>query len=174
MAKFRKLSKDEIEELKSKISYDSNTGNFRYKIKASQNTNVGDIVGGFDKDGYCQIPFNNKLYKGHRIAWLFYYDEQPDKMIDHKDSNPSNNCIFNLRLATKSENNQNQKIARSDNKSGYLGVSINKNSRKNPYTASIGLNGKVIRIGSFPTAELAHAAYIKKKKEIHPFFVEVA
>ena len=52
--------------------------------------------------------------------------------------------------------------------------SCSRKNKKNPYRATIAQNGKNLVLGSFPTAELAHAVYIAKKREIHPFFVEAA
>ena len=69
-----------------------------------------------------------------------------------------------LREANKSENGQNQVRARSDNKTGFLGVYPYGSS----WRACIRLNGKTIYLGTFDTPEIAHAAYIEEKRRIHP------
>jgi len=46
-------------------------------------------------------------------------------------------------------------------------VYFDKNKCK--YQAQIKINGNHINLGRFNTAELAHEAYLKKKREIHPF-----
>jgi len=52
------------------------------------------------------------------------------------------------------------------NKSGYIGVQKT-NSKKNPFTASISVNGKTYYIGSFPTAKLASLAFRKQSKRVN-------
>jgi hypothetical protein len=44
----------------------------------------------------------------------------PDKVVDHKDHNPTNNCCWNLRNCTRLENHHNRRFVR--NKSGFIGV----------------------------------------------------
>lgn len=47
-----------------------------------------------------------------------------DKLIDHKDHNPLNNCKSNLKICeTVSDNNVNQKLS-TKNTSGITGVSF--------------------------------------------------
>ncbi len=45
------------------------------------------------------------------------------------------------------------------NRSGYVGVSYNRAKRK--YTACTKIKGRKIHIGTYPTAELAYAAYLE-------------
>ena len=49
--------------------------------------------------------------------------------------------------------------------SGYLGVQV-AGAR---FEACIRHQGRTIHLGTFDTAELAHAAYLARKREIHPF-----
>lgn len=77
-----------------------------------------------------------------------------DKTLNNKDHNPLNNQRDNLRIATPSQGNANRGLFKS-NTSGYKGVS---RSRKS-WRADIGVNDKRIYLGSFDTAERAHAAY---------------
>jgi hypothetical protein len=44
----------------------------------------------------------------------------PDKVVDHKDHNPINNCCWNMRNCKAQENQRNRRFVR--NKSGYIGV----------------------------------------------------
>jgi len=91
--------------------------------------------------------------------------------IDHIDGNPSNNNIYNIREASDGQNHQNLKKHKKHNKSGFLGVETlcNGNLRKNPYSSRIRLNGVAKYLGMFKTPEEAHEAYLKAKREIHPF-----
>lgn len=79
-------------------------------------------------------------------------------LIDHINGNGLDNRKSNLRLADKSLNAINSKI-RSDNSTGYRGVTFNKKTKK--YMAEISRNGKRTYLGLFNTAEEAHRAYIK-------------
>lgn len=169
----RKVNNEDILELNSRMSYDSQTGIFTYKKHVLPCRKAGAVAGYVNGFGYVGIRFKSKNYQAHRLAWLFHYGEMPEIFIDHIDGNRANNAISNLRLANYVENGQNQKKASLANKTGFLGVCKIRN-KKNPYRATICNNGKNIVLGHYPTAEEAHAAYIAKKKEIHPFFVETA
>lgn len=105
------------------------------------------------------------MYLEHRLAWLYVTGTWPSDQIDHVNGIRDDNRIFNLREATGPENNGNQRQARSDNKTGLLGVYWDKQHKK--FSAKIMFSGKHKYLGYFPTAEEAHAAYIKAKRELH-------
>lgn len=84
--------------------------------------------------------------------------------VDHIDHNGLNNVTSNLRLATKSEQNHNQKLGRSNNTSGFKGVSLKKDSRK--WRSYIFYCRKQIHIGSYDTPEEAARAYDAKAREL--------
>lgn len=75
-------------------------------------------------------------------------------IIDHRDRDGLNNTRANLRPATQSQNIGNSKL-RSDNTSGFKGVS----RAKNRWTAAITCAGLQRRLGYFDTAEEAARAY---------------
>jgi hypothetical protein len=147
------------ERLKELLHYDAETGIFTWlsgKMK-------GKRGGTFDTGRYRQIAIDKKLHTEHRLAWLYVYGEFPKNHIDHIDGCRANNSIANLRDVTKSVNMQNLKRARSDSKSGFLGVVQNGNK----WVASIRTNGKLKHLGYFSTPEAASAAYISAKKIFH-------
>lgn len=76
--------------------------------------------------------------------------------IDHKDGNKLNNLENNLRISTKTQNNQNSRI-RKDNISGYKGVIWY--NKLNKWRAYITINKKQIHLGYFNTKEDAARAY---------------
>lgn len=49
------------------------------------------------------IWFNDKIVNTPiaNICWYLFYREWPNKEVDHKDVNPSNNKMGNLRLANR-------------------------------------------------------------------------
>ena len=93
--------------------------------------------------------------------------EWPVIDVDHKDTVKSNNRWSNLRLATTSENGQNQQSPPSHNTTGFLGVTLYKPTGR--YAAFIKVNRKSRYLGYYTTPEEAHAAYVAAKRELHPF-----
>lgn len=152
--------------LKEILSYNENTGVFTW-LKSSSRTKAGANAGCLDKYGYMRIGINKKIYRLHRLAWLYMTGNWPNVYIDHIDGNKSNNIFSNLREATDGENKQNKTTAQERNRSGFLGVSIVKATGK--FKASIGINGSNVTIGIYDAPEKAHEAYIEAKRIHHPF-----
>lgn len=86
-------------------------------------------------------------------------------VVDHIDGDTTNNCRHNLRAVTRTENNQNVRVAKRTSKSGLLGANWHKRSKR--WRAQLRLNGATVHIGYFDTAEEAHAAYIARKRVLH-------
>lgn len=80
--------------------------------------------------------------------------------VDHIDKNVLNNTRSNLRLVSRSKNNQNRNIFK-NNKSGYQGV-VEKNGR---WYAKINVNKKRIHLGGFNSPTLAHKAYLSAREK---------
>ena len=99
------------------------------------------------------VTINSKSYLLHRLI----HPEIPE--IDHKDLNPANNLRSNLRAATRSENQHNTGI-RKTNTSGYKGVNWDKGRRK--WKAEIGIAGKLYKLGRFDDKKDAARAYNKE------------
>lgn len=153
------------EQLRVLLSYDPDTGIFRRLVRTSNSVQVGDIAGGDNKKGYVKIRVFAQLIFAHRLAWLHHYGCWPDGEIDHINGLKSDNMIENLRVSDRSENIQNLRKAHADNVSGFLGVKRNGIG----WAAKITINYEDKYLGTFKTPELAHAAYLKAKKELHPF-----
>ncbi len=102
----------------------------------------------------------------HRAVWAVVRGEIPANMeIDHINGDRSDNHIENLRIVTTKGNQQNRRVAQSNSKTGVLGVCFE--ARTGRYTASIVASGKKTHIGTFPTAQEAHNAYIEAKRRLH-------
>lgn len=99
----------------------------------------------------------------HNICWFLYYKEWPDKEVDHRDLDQTNNKIDNLRPATRAVQNINR-----SNKGKYLpGVRYNKLCRNNPFEAQIKYKRKNTHLGYYTTELEAHLAYRVKYQELY-------
>lgn len=108
-----------------------------------------------DADGYVKTSgFNGKRT---RLLHRILLKASSDKVVDHIDGNPKNNCIENLRLCSRQENVFNQKVGKA-NKTGYTGVYQIPNGK---YLAYIGFNRKIIYLGRLP--DLQEAALIRNE-----------
>lgn len=159
-----------LERLRETVRYEPETGVFTRKIRLAQRHQVGDradfIITGGHMAGYSRVCIDSHRYLAHRLAWLYVSGEWPSGLIDHINQNRSDNRICNLRLADFSINGQNISRPRSHGRSGYLGASWDQQSGK--WRAQITVNGKRTMLGSFENPELAHDAYMRAKREIHP------
>lgn len=111
-------------------------------------------------DGYRQVKIFNKSYCAHRVAWAAFYGAWP-VIIDHKNGNPSDNRIKNLRSCSRAVNQLNQKLHKT-NVSGHAGVYWLKTQQK--WLASIRYNNKQIHIGYYEKFEEACEARKEAEK----------
>jgi len=149
-------------QLKERLHYDPETGLFTWLIAPSKSVKIGSIAGSKNNQGYIAIGINNKLYSGHRLAWLYVHGRLPDSQIDHINRIRSDNRICNLREVTRQQNQFNR-IAQKNNQTGYMGVTM----CGKKYRALIMVDSKLIHIGLFDTAEKASQAYLSAKSELH-------
>lgn len=131
--------------LESRLSYDPDTGDFRWKV-AKGGKRVGDIAGSINDQGYLLIRINKVIYRAHRLAWIIMTGSSSEKELDHIDGNRSNNRWLNLREVTRIENKRNLGRVTS-NRSGYTGVMWYKAGQK--WHAQITIEGKAIHLGYF-------------------------
>lgn len=155
------------ERLKELLHYDPEAGVFTWLVRSAQRIKVGDETGyQHPSSGYIYIRVCGKLYRAHRLAFLYMLGEFPPNDVDHRDGCPSNNKWKNLRHSTDSENQQNRKLS-SSNKTGFTGVSYNNRRRK--FVSTIRISKKNRCLGYFNTAEEANIAYCKAKAKHHAF-----
>lgn len=162
--------------VRSRLDYDPATGGFTWRERVIRtyrdrgwNTKFAGKQAGTvsAKDGYLRIIIDCKGYLAHRLAWLHVHSEWPSALLDHSDGNPTNNAISNLRLATPAQNLSNRG-QNSNNKSGFKGVCEDR--VRGGWIASIGVRGKVKRIGRYATREEAAAAYAEAAARFHGEF----
>ena len=158
------LTAERVREL---LSYDPDTGVFRWILPQATWIEVGDIAGSIHKHtGYRYIGIAGKKYKAHRLAWLYVHGVWPAKQLDHRYGIRDDNRIAELREATNAENAQNRP-APSRNTSGHIGVSWHKIDKK--WRAYIHVNRTQIPLGNFDSIEIAVEARAKAKAELHTF-----
>ncbi len=155
------------ERLRELLSYEPETGEFRWRVGRGGTAVAGGRAGCKQTIGYRRIGVAGRTYWEHRLAWLHVTGTWPSDQIDHVNGVKGDNRIANLREATRSENQGNLRQARSDSKTGLLGVHWNKPNKK--FMAQIMFSGKQKYLGLFDTAEQAHQAYLVAKRELHPF-----
>jgi len=154
----------EIQYLRAILSYDPDTGIFRW-AKPRPKVRVGSIAGYKHHKGHIEIEVDGKAYRAHRLAWLYIYGVWPKDQIDHKNLKRADNRIDNLREATNGQNCANR---RSFGKAGIKGASLHKKSGR--WHAQITHKKKCISLGYYRTAEEAHAVYVAKAVELHGEF----
>ena len=152
--------------LKSLLTYDPDTGEFRWRIRRSNRAPKGSIAGCRDRYGYIVIRLDDTLYKAHRLAWLYCYGAWPVKNLDHINQTPGDNRIANLREADQHENNQNRRVQR-NSQSGVTGVSLHKASQR--WHARIHTRDGCRSLGYYDTKEAAAQARRAAELEIYPF-----
>lgn len=140
--------------LKSLLSYDPDTGVFRWIKSTSNRAPIGAEAGCPNSAGYLRIKIDGKYYYCHRLAVLYMTGEWPTHLVDHKFHNISDNRWSEIRPATPNENQQNRRSARASNATGILGVS----KHGSGYRAQFMRDGVVIRVGTFRTPEAARDA----------------
>lgn len=147
-------------------------GYLRWKVKRPGGINPGDRAGTSQDNWYISVCFFGHRDRAHRIVWMMHNGHIPEGYtIDHKDNDPSNNHIDNLRLATHSQNTSNRRLVYGVNNSGYKGVFHV--ARVNKWRAQITANGKCKSLGYFDTPEQGHAAYVKAANKLHGEFANV-
>lgn len=157
-----------LKRLKDLLSYDPETGIFRWVKRTSNRVNIGDIAGEIDDHGHRGIRIDSYRYRAHRLAWLWVYGRLPadDLQIDHINGERDDNRIVNLREVTGSINQQNRRGASKNSTTGVLGV----HPTKNGYRVRLKVNGKELVCGYFrkDQFEEAKAFALEMKRKHHP------
>ena len=131
-----------IEELRERINYNPETGEFTDR--------KGNELG--SKSGtYLRLSWGRgRQLKGHRVAWYLHHGHDPGELqVDHINRDPFDNRISNLRLATHQENCWNSKV----NSKGWQ-------KRKGRYHVYARTGGKASTyFGTYDTQEEAEQVY---------------
>lgn len=107
---------------------------------------AGSVAGCKDDLGYYNVKLDDVSYLCHRIVMCLHGRKVDGHYVDHKDQNPSNNCVSNLRISTPATNSRNRKLPNT-NTSGVIGVGTNFTRSSNGtlhkrWRAEVRVNGK--------------------------------
>lgn len=155
-------SKVGLDAIKACVVYNPKTGVF-YRVGGVRPSFFGPISLTVKPNGYGYISVGGKDYLAHRVAWFLMTGLWAEHEIDHRDRVRLNNKWRNLRAAERSDQLAN---SRRPNASGLRGAYL----RGSKFHSQITRHGKQVFLGSFDTAEEAHAAYVEAAKQVHGEF----
>jgi hypothetical protein len=158
------------------FSYDPILGELRWLSRDGKSRTINSwnarytdtVAGSVKSNGYIEVHLQAKMYKAHRVVWVWMTGEWPAKQIDHINLNRSDNRWANLREATHSENQRNA-LAFKSNALGVRGV----HCAHGRFIAQIDINGKHIYLGSRATLKEAAKLYQAAIAEHHGKFGRV-
>jgi len=145
------------------LHYDPETGIFTWRVSRQGTGGIGSVAGEKNQRGYWRIGVDHGRYMGNVLAWLYMTGHWPENDVDHRNNIRHDNRWDNLRHVSRGVNNQNLRGPRRGNKSGFLGVSPNRNR----WSASIVVDGVKTHLGTFDTPEIAHEVYVQAKRRMH-------
>jgi hypothetical protein len=127
---------------------------------------ISELNPRLNSSGYLVIDLNKDKNKKtlyiHRLLYITFIGNILAKMeIDHIDRNRVNNKLDNLRLATRTQNEENK------NSKGYYF-----DARINRWYARIVVNGSKINLGYFKNENDAKGAYVSAKRIYHNIDLE--
>lgn len=154
----------DYEKLSERFYYDnSSPTGLRSKRKTSKK-NVGDSVGFIktDSSGYSTwvVKIGSKTYTASRVVLVLNGLNIPEKYVDHKDGNPLNNSLSNLRYVDAVQSAHNRKI-KETNTSGVPGVYFKK-KRQHTYV--------IATWTSFPVGNIIERCFSVNKYGLLPAF----
>ncbi|WP_338433251.1 HNH endonuclease [Clostridium tyrobutyricum] len=138
----------------------------KFRISTESLNKVTPYTWCTEGNGYAMSRTFGKAVKLHRIIT----GASKAEIVDHIDGNVKNNTLYNLRICKKQQNEFNTKI-RSDNTTGFKGVSYDK--RRNKYRSYIVYYGKQISLGQYKYKLDAAKAYNRKALELFGKFARL-
>lgn len=116
---------------------------------------------------YWVIRWDKYSYKRAHLIYFLVHGKWPKPCVDHINGDSLDDRPSNLRAATVTQNAWNHHKRKRRIKLP-MGVRINKPSGS--FSARISYRKRQIHIGVFDTPEMAHGAYLEKRKELYGQF----
>lgn len=172
MSRPRKHPLPSIDALRARLSYDPRTGLIATRCREGDdaytvafNRRYGGRTIGYPMNvGYLFLHLFGHCHLAHRVAWALHHGEWPEGELDHKNGNKTDNRLDNLRIASKSQNKVNSKLAGSI----YKGISRTPNGQR--WRAMLLRHGVNTYLGTYDTAEEAAEVYAQAARELHGEF----
>ena len=128
-----------------------------------------------NRDGYLRVGMQKNSKRNLRmihvlLANAFIENPHNKPCVDHIDGNRQNNCLENLRFATRAENSRN-KSKSANTTSVYYGVCFHKKSNK--WNAQIQIDGRRKNLGYFTDEKEAAAVFNKAAAEFYKEFRKI-
>ena len=125
--------------------------------------------------GYLRVCLCKDAKRNFRLihvilATAFIENPHNKPCVDHIDGNRQNNCLENLRFATRAENSRN-KSKSANTTSVYYGVCLHKASNK--WNAQIQIEGRRTNLGFFTDEKEAAAVFNKAAAEFYKEFRKI-
>lgn len=111
-----------LDRLRELYTPDFDAGTLTAKVQINRCTPAGTVIAANrqHKADYQRITVDYDRFYLHRCLFAMATNKQPgDMIVDHVNGDTKNNCLENLRLASKSENSKNRKTW---SKTGLRGV----------------------------------------------------
>jgi hypothetical protein len=156
-----------VERLRELLHYDPETGDFTWRQDRVAGAKAGDRAGWLANSGYITLRVERKQYLAHRLAWLYVTGEWPPQQVDHVNQNKVDNRWANLRAASHGQNVINRSYRRPKHNLPR-GVRPAYGGR---FEAWIGSKVNRRFLGSFDTADEAHAAYLQEARRVYGEFL---
>jgi len=168
------LTLPSVEYLRECFVYDPGSGALRWRTrplahfinssrwKACNTRFAGTITGVTNREGYLIVCLDYRSHLAHRLIWKLVTGNDPIA-IDHSNGERHDNRWSNIREATPSQNQWNKRV-NSSNMTGLKGVRRQPSGRYGSYIWMP--NGKSRWLGTFETADEAHAAYCEAAREL--------
>ena len=136
-----------------------NEDNMLVRKTTKGGTKSGSIVKTRDGKGYYIVSVNYTRLKVHRIIWIMRHGDIPDDMqVNHKNLCKTDNSDSNHELVTNAANVRRKGVSLGQNTSGYLGVSLHKETGK--WVANVRVDDHLNYLGIFEDPlEAAKAVY---------------
>ena len=140
-------------------------GKLFWKVRRGK-ARAGQKSGFVGNRGYLLIVVNGKQRMAHRLIWIMH-GNYPVPMLDHINGDQLDNKIENLRSASASQNQRNQKL-RKDSTSGIKGVSWRKQDKK--WAGQVWHKNTLYRAGNFADKDECAAAVRELRESLHGEF----